>query len=161
MLRRSHYTLTTWRGAASGVFAGTNALTGRRRRVSIFVNRSASVTNNRPVPWRPERHRQAFRTPRSSLQVLALPRTPTPSATSASASPEMAPQSVCESPAHPVGGRTRKTASAWPPGGRRRSRPSPGGPGRPGSGSPADQGGSADVSLQECSSVTALKPSEI
>lgn len=39
--------------------------------------------------------------------------------------------------AHPVGGRTRRTSSAWPPEGRLHSRPSPGEPGHPGSGWPA------------------------
>ena len=43
-----------------------------------------------------------------------------------------------KSHAHPVGGRTRRTSSAWPPGGRLRSRPSPAEQGHLGSGWPAE-----------------------
>lgn len=42
--------------------------------------------------------------------------------------------------AHPVAGRTRRSASAWPQGGRLRSRPSPAKPGLLGSGWPVGRG---------------------
>lgn len=51
-------------------------------------------------------------------------------------SPETTLQTVCNSRAHQVGGKTRRSASVWPPGGRLRSRPSPEERGRPGSGWP-------------------------
>lgn len=51
-------------------------------------------------------------------------------------SPEITLWTVSNSHAHPVGGKTRRTASVWPPGGRLRSRPSPEERGRLGSGWP-------------------------
>lgn len=54
-------------------------------------------------------------------------------------SPESPLQSVYDSHAHPVGGRTRRISSAWPPGGRLRSRPSPEERGRLGSEWPAGE----------------------
>lgn len=55
-------------------------------------------------------------------------------------SPEITHGLFAKAKAHPVGGKTHRTASVLPPGGRLRSRPSPAEPGRLGSGWPVGRG---------------------
>lgn len=137
--------------------------------MSPFCNHSASLTYNQLRPTRTTSanlHALLQVCQNAAFLPVDVPPPPNPdplwpssllpSTSKCAASPDITMPTVCKSRPHPVGGRTHKSASAWPPGGRLRSRPSPGEPGRLGSGSPADEGGTADVTGQKRSKIQHL-----